>query len=186
MNSLIPKDNKKNLELIARNIISIYELAEMIRSSHVFGYPGTLPRNIYAFVKRNIASLKSLSDHISSDGDTYLLISEILGTTQRILENDKDMKLWVENFTGQSINKIRKTSKLSIQKQNEEGEFLGETSFPGWTADDKYKAFVEETLGLMKTLVNLMKSFFDNAINIDNAFVRNWYEEENRKGRFDI
>ena len=186
MNSQILKDDSANYELIARNIISIYELAEMLYTSHIFGYPGALPRKIYVFVEHNIASLKSLQNDPTNDKDTYVLISKFLGTIQHLLKNDKDMKLWVENSTGQSIKKIGRTSKLSIQKQNESEGFTGETSFPSWITTDGYKAFVEESLRLMKTLIAQMKYFFDNASVIKNVFVRNWYEEESRKGRFNL
>lgn len=174
-------DNTALLELISRYVIGLYELAEMTYTSHLLGYPGTLEKSTIVYMNKNIQSLNQLKENVN-DIDINTLLSEILVTLRLLVKNDNHMKIWVEGFTGKSMNTIRKATGMSIQKRNQHGEFLGKSSLPAWVSNSKYEAFTKESLGLLKRLVDAIGRFFVRANNISKGTIKNWAEEQ--KTRF--
>ncbi len=170
-------------EAIARTIVGLYESAEMIYKSHLFGYPGTVTADIAIYMKRNIQLLKDLNKHVS-DMDITTLISHITESVQLLLMTDKNMKSWLEKFTGQSISRIRKSTGLSIQKRDNLGRFTGDASLPSWTKEQEYKVLINESSSIMKSLLNQVDVFFNHVGKISNGNIKNWTEEQRKKGRF--
>lgn len=171
------------LEAIARIIVGLYQSAEMIYKSHLFGYPGTVAADTAIYIKRNIKSLEDLSRDLS---DVYIsaVISRIVANIQSLLMTDKNMKNWVEDFTGLPISSIRKSTRLSIQKQDKEGRFTGDASLPSWTKEQEYKVLINESSSIMKSLLNQVDVFFNHVGKISNGNIKNWTEEQRKKGRF--
>ncbi len=171
------------LEAIARIIVGLYQSAEMIYKSHLFGYPGTVAADTAIYIKRNIKSLEDLSRDLS---DVYIsaVISRIVANIQSLLMTDKNMKNWVEDFTGLPISSIRKSTRLSIQKQDKEGRFTGDAAPPPWSQEQEYRVLINEASGLIKGLINQMDVFFSKVSKLSDGRIKNWPEEQRTNGRF--
>jgi hypothetical protein len=168
---------------VANNIIGLYESVEMIYASQLLGYPGSLEKNISPFVNKNIESLIDLINDVN-DAAARRLLGQVLHTTQAFLVNDRNMKSWVEDFTGQSMTKIRKISKLSIQKQDKKGLYTSDASLPAWVKESEYMKFGQDSSNLMKSLVDEFVTIFELMSKLSNGVVPNWSEEQKKKGRF--
>jgi hypothetical protein len=162
MRMLVKSPSKTNddtiLQLTANNIVELYGMAEIIYTSHLFGYPGTLNKGS-SHLERNVQSLEDLTIKIKDPGIRKLL-EQIIHTTQGILINDKNMKIWVENLTGRSMRNIRKSSGLSNQMRNLKGEFTSDASLPDWTKEQQYSAYLENSSHLMREIMTEIDSTF--------------------------
>jgi hypothetical protein len=184
MKSASEKNGDVLLQLIANNIIGLYQLVELVYGSHLFGYPG-YSNTLLSYIER---SIRYLADFKTSVKDAKIRepLEQIIDTIQAILMNDKNMKAWVEEFTGRSMRSIGKSTGFSIQKQNQKGEFTGSASFPAWTKEHSYFEYLENSHCLIRELIKEIESAFGIISNSSNGIIENWADEEKKKGHFSL
>lgn len=171
------------LQLAANNIIGLYELAEMLFTSQIFGYPGSLKKNLSKYFDRNLVSLEGTINDITGE-DLKRSLDRILQITRSLITSDDNLRICVENLTGYPMTKIRKTTRLSIQKKDATGLYSGDASLPSWVKERAYVELFQESADLMKNFVKELEIVFTILVELSNGAVENWLEEQNRKGRF--
>lgn len=148
---------------VTRNTVTgIYGAAESIYGGYLLGYPGSLLGTFTVPLTKGISLLNDIASQIE-DQELQGALQSIVLNMLALLEKDKHMAKWIEEFTGLSLDEMRANEQFwSLQKLDANGLPEGSAFLPAWTEDTKYKLF----------LVAVSKHMDAFALDIEKAVLR--------------
>ncbi len=148
---------------VTRNTVTgAYEVAKSIYGGYLLGYPGSLLGTFTVPLAKDISFLEDIASQIE-DQELQGALQSIVQNMLALLEKDKHMAKWVEEFTGLSLSEMRANEEFwSLQRFSADGLSESSASLPAWVEDTEYKQF-------LKTASKYMEAFL---LNIEKAISR--------------